>query len=308
MSRSAEQERLEAVLALFRILQERTCREFERFEPEARFSVDDWRRTEGGGGSSRVLSDGMIFEQTGVNFSHVHGASLPAAASVERPGLAGRAFRALGVSVVAHPRNPYVPTSHCNVRYLVLDSPGEPALWWFGGGFDLTPFYGFEEDAIHWHRRAKQACAGFEPGLYRRLKRCCDQYFFLRHRNEPRGIGGIFFDDLNRWPFERCFEFVARVGHTFLDAYLPIVRRRHTIPYGEREREFQLLRRGRYVEFNLIQDRGTLFGLQSGGRIESILMSLPPAASWRYRWLSEPDSPEAALYDRFLRPRDWITD
>lgn len=308
MSRSAERERLEEVLALFRVLQERTCREFEKFEPEARFRVDDWRRPEGGGGSSRVLSEGMTFEQAGVNFSHVHGASLPAAASARRPELAGRAFRALGVSVVAHPRNPYVPTSHCNVRYLVLESPGEPALWWFGGGFDLTPFYGFEEDAVHWHRRAERACAGFEPGLYRRLKRWCDRYFFLRHRNEPRGIGGIFFDDLNLWPFERCFEFVARVGHTFLDAYLPIVRRRHTTPYGQREREFQLLRRGRYVEFNLIQDRGTLFGLQSGGRTESILMSLPPAANWRYQWFSDPDGPEAALYERFLRPRDWITD
>ena len=255
-----------------------------------------------------MLSDGVVFEQAGVNFSHVHGGSLPAAASARRPELAGRAFRALGVSVVVHPRNPYVPTSHCNVRHLILGSPGEPDLWWFGGGFDLTPCYGFEEDAIHWHRNAEQACSGFEPGLYRRLKQNCDEYFFLRHRNEPRGIGGIFFDDLNRWPFERCLEFVARVGCKFLDAYLPIVRKRLATPYGAREREFQLLRRGRYVEFNLLQDRGTLFGLQSGGRTESILMSLPPAAAWRHQRSSEPSGPETALYERFLKPRDWLSE
>ena len=228
------------------------------------------------------------------------------AASARRPELAGRAFQALGLSSVIHPRNPYAPASHCNVRHLVVESPGERPSWWFGGGFDLTPCYGFEEDAVHWHRAASGLCSEFEPGLYRRLKRWCDEYFFLPHRNETRGVGGIFFDDLNRWPFERCLEFAGRVGATFLDAYLPIVERRRHAPWGAREREFQLLRRGRYVEFNLICDRGTLFGLQSRGRTESILMSLPPMAAWAYRSRPEAGSPEAMLARDFLKPRDWI--
>ena len=305
MSEAMEEKRLGKVRDLFLALQQRLCLGLEGFEPEARFGVDDWRRPGGGGGSTRVLCDGEVFEQAGVAFSHVHGASLPEAASAQRPELAGRAFHALGVSTVVHPRNPYVPASHLNVRHFAAESSGEPR-WWFGGGFDLTPCYGFEEDAVHWHRTASRACSEFEPGLYRRLKRWCDEYFFLRHRNEARGIGGIFFDDLNHWPFERCLAFAARVGTAFLDAYLPIVRRRADTPYGERERAFQLLRRGRYVEFNLVQDRGTLFGLQSGGRTESVLMSLPPMAAWRYQGLPEPDSPEAALREEFLVPRDWI--
>lgn len=301
-----EEGRLAAARERFLSLQRRLCLGFEDLEPEARFGRDDWERPGGGGGSTRVLCGGEVFEQAGVGFSHVHGASLPDAASERRADLAGRSFQALGVSTVVHPRNPYVPAAHCNVRHLVAESPGEAPVWWFGGGFDLTPAYGFEEDAVQWHRAASELCAEFEPGLYRQLKRWCDEYFFLRHRNEARGIGGIFFDDLNRWPFERCLEFAGRVGTTFLDAYLCIVERRRGIPWGRRERDFQLHRRGRYVEFNLIWDRGTLFGLQSGGRTESILMSLPPVAAWGYHFLPEPGSPEAALAREFLSARDWI--
>ena len=300
--------RLGEVRSLMLSLQRSLCVALERFEPEARFGVDEWRRPEGGGGATRVLRDGKVFEQAGVNFSHVHGSSLPEAASARRPQLAGRAFQALGVSCVVHPRNPYVPTSHCNVRHFVAEAPGEAPVGWFGGGFDLTPCYGFEEDAFHWHRAASKLCSEFEPDLYRKLKRWCDEYFFLRHRNESRGIGGIFFDDLNRWPFERCLDFAGKVGTTFQAAYTHIVQERRDSPYGTREREFQLLRRGRYVEFNLIYDRGTLFGLQSGGRTESILMSLPPIAAWAYRFESESDGPEEALRRDFLEPRDWLAD
>ena len=303
---SADERRLGDVKDLMLTLQQRLCTGLERFESQARFGVDEWQRPGGGGGSSRVLHDGEVFEQAGVNFSHVYGSNLPRAASERRPELAGRAFQALGVSSVVHPRNPYVPTSHCNVRHFVAESAGATPVWWFGGGFDLTPCYGFEEDAVHWHRAASGVCSEFEPNLYRQLKRRCDEYFFLSHRHEARGIGGIFFDDLNRWPFERCLEFVGRVGATFLDAYTRIVERRRGIPYGAREREFQLLRRGRYVEFNLVYDRGTLFGLQSGGRAESILMSLPPMAAWRYRFAPEPGSPEEALGREFLQARDWF--
>lgn len=300
--------RLGEVKDLMRSLQRRLCGALERFESEARFGVDEWRRPAGGGGVTRVLRDGEVFEQAGVNFSHVYGSSLPEAASARRPELAGRAFQALGVSCVVHACNPYVPTSHCNVRHFVADAPGGSPVWWFGGGFDLTPCYGFEEDAFHWHRSASMLCSEFEPDLYRKLKRWCDEYFFLPHRNEARGIGGIFFDDLNRWPFERCLEFAGRVGVTFLDAYTHIVEKRRHHPYGAREREFQLLRRGRYVEFNLIYDRGTLFGLQSGGRTESILMSLPPKAAWAYRPEPEPGGPEEALRRKFLGARDWFPD
>ena len=306
MSVDWDESRLRSVRDLLLSLQRRMCTGLEGCEPEARFGVDDWQRPGGGGGRTRILRGGEVFEQAGVNFSHVYGSSLPEAASVRRPEIAGRAFQALGVSTVIHPLNPYVPTSHCNVRHLVAEMPGASPLWWFGGGFDLTPFYGFEEDAVHWHRAAARVCSEFETGLYRRLKQSCDEYFFLPHRNEARGIGGIFFDELNRWPFERCLEFAGKVGDAFLDAYLTLVKRRGDTPYGSRERNFQLLRRGRYVEFNLIRDRGTLFGLQSGGRTESILMSLPPMAAWSYRFDPEPGSPEANLCRDFLRARDWI--
>ncbi|HEX5715872.1 MAG TPA: oxygen-dependent coproporphyrinogen oxidase [Thermoanaerobaculia bacterium] len=284
-------------------LQGRICAAIEEEEGSSHFQEESWERPEGGGGRSRVLCEGTVFEQAGVGFSHVHGPGLPPSATVQRPELAGRSFEALGVSLVFHPRNPYIPTTHMNVRFFLAEKPGHEPVWWFGGGFDLTPYYGFEEDAVHWHTVAKEACEPF--GVYPRFKRWCDEYFFLRHRNEPRGIGGIFFDDLNEWGFERSFELLRRVGDHFLPAYLPIVRRRRDMPWGERERDFQLYRRGRYVEFNLVWDRGTLFGLQSGGRTESILMSLPPLVRWRYNWHPEPGTPEARLYEEFLKPRDW---
>ena len=284
-------------------LQDRICAAIEEEDGSGRFQEESWERPEGGGGRSRVLSEGTVFEQAGVGFSHVHGPGLPPSATAQRPDLVGRSFEALGVSLVFHPRNPYIPTTHMNVRFFLAEKPGHEPVWWFGGGFDLTPYYGFEEDAVHWHTVAKEACEPF--GVYPRYKRWCDEYFFLRHRNEPRGIGGIFFDDLNEWGFERCFELLRRVGDHLLPAYLPIVRRRRDMPWGERERDFQLYRRGRYVEFNLVWDRGTLFGLQSGGRTESILMSLPPLVRWRYNWHPEPGTPEARLYEEFLKPRDW---
>jgi coproporphyrinogen III oxidase len=287
-------------------LQDRICAAFEALDGTTRFREDRWQRDEGGGGRTRVLGPGAVFERVGINFSHVHGAALPAAASARRPGLSGRAFEALGVSLVAHPLNPFVPTSHFNVRFFVAEASGEPAVWWFGGGFDLTPYYGFEEDVRHWHRIARDACQGFGPDVYRRFKVWCDEYFHLRHRGEARGVGGLFFDDLDEWGFDRCFEFARSVAEHYLPGYGPIVERRKDLPFGERERDFQLYRRGRYVEFNLVYDRGTLFGLQSGGRTESILMSLPPEVRWRYDWHPEPGSPEAELYERFLPPRDWV--
>lgn len=296
----------EAVTNYLRILQARICDALEALEPSRRFQVDTWERTEGGGGETRVISDGEVFERGGVNFSLVHGDSLPAGASARRLELQGRHFQAIGVSLVLHPRNPYVPTSHFNLRFFVAEKAGEAPVWWFGGGFDLTPYYGFEDDAVHWHRTAHAACAPFGDDVYARFKRWCDKYFYLPHREEARGIGGLFFDDMNEWNFDTCFELARSVGDHFLPAYLPIVRRRRDTPYGERERDFQCYRRGRYVEFNLVYDRGTLFGLQSRGRIESILMSLPPLASWRYNWSPEPGTPEAALYDQFLPPRDWL--
>ena len=268
-------------------------------------TVDAWQRTEGGGGESRVLRGGRMFEQAGINYSDVRGGTLPPSATAQRPQLAGRPFRAMGVSLVVHPRNPYVPTSHANVRFF---SAGESEpVWWFGGGFDLTPYYGFEDDARHWHRTAYDACAAFGPEVYARCKRACDEYFYLKHRAEPRGIGGLFFDDLNEWGFERSFAFTRSVGDAYLPAYLPIVERRRNLAYGERERQFQLYRRGRYVEFNLVYDRGTLFGLQSGGRTESILLSLPPLVRWDYGWQPEPGSAEERLLRDFLRPRDWLS-
>jgi coproporphyrinogen III oxidase len=247
-----------------------------------------------------------VFEKGGVNFSRVHGAGMPASATAHRPELAGRSFQALGVSLVMHPLNPYAPTSHANVRFFLAEKAGVDPVWWFGGGYDLTPYYGFEEDCMHWHRTARDACTPFGEEVYARFKKWCDEYFFLKHRNEPRGIGGLFFDDLNAWGFERCFEFVRAIGDSYISAYLPILRRRKNTPCGEREREFQLYRRGRYVEFNLVYDRGTLFGLQSGGRTESILMSLPPRVAWRYNWEPEPGTPEARLYSDFLVTKDWV--
>jgi coproporphyrinogen III oxidase len=287
-------------------LQHRLCADLEEEDGDGRFIEDVWDRQGGGGGCTRVLQEGAVFEQAGVNFSHVHGSALPVSSTAQRPELAGRGFEALGVSLVVHPHNPYVPTSHANVRFLSAYATDAAPVWWFGGGFDLTPYYGFEDDCVHWHLTALAACKPFGPEVYPRYKRCCDEYFFLKHRREPRGIGGLFFDDLNEWGFERCFAFMRSIGDHYLHAYRPIVARRKDVPYGDRERAFQLYRRGRYVEFNLVYDRGTLFGLQSGGRAESILMSLPPAVSWRYNWHPEPGTPEAELYDVFLRPRDWV--
>jgi coproporphyrinogen III oxidase len=291
-------------------LQESICAGLEAEDGLGKFIRDAWERPEGdglrGGGIARVLSEGTIFEQAGVNFSDVRGASMPATATAHRPELAGRHFRAMGVSLVIHPRNPYVPTSHANVRFFIAEKEGETPIWWFGGGFDLTPYYPFEEDVIGWHKMAKSACDPFGAELYPKYKKWCDDYFFLKHRNETRGVGGLFFDDLNSMGFERSYAFMRSVGDHYLDAYRPIVAKRKATPYGERERDFQLYRRGRYVEFNLVYDRGTLFGLQSGGRTESILMSLPPLVKWRYNWQPQPGTPEATLYDRYLKPQQWL--
>ncbi len=270
------------------------------------FRTDAWQRPEGGGGITRVIEDGNVFERGAVLFSHVHGARLPASASAHRAELAGRAFEAMGVSLVIHPRNPYVPTVHLNVRFFVAPAAeGRDALWWFGGGMDLTPYYPFEKDVVRFHSVCRQALEPFGADLHPRFKKWCDDYFFLKHRNEARGVGGIFFDDFNEAGFERSFALVRSVGDAFLDAYSPIVARHRDEPWGERERSFQAYRRGRYVEFNLVYDRGTLFGLQSGGRTESILCSMPPIAHWRYDWHPQPGSPEARLHE-FLVPRDWV--
>jgi coproporphyrinogen III oxidase len=259
-----------------------------------------------GGGTAILIEDGNLFERGGVNFSHVTGDSLPASATAHRPELAGRKWEAMGVSLVLHPRNPYCPTSHMNVRCFVATAPDAEPVWWFGGGMDLTPYYGFEEDCTHFHRTCRDALVPFGDDVHARYKKWCDEYFFLKHRNEPRGIGGIFFDDLNEGGFDRCFDLVRAVGDRFTAAYLPICERRRNLPYEERERDFQAYRRGRYVEFNLVWDRGTLFGLQSGGRTEAILMSLPPIVKWRYDWHPEPGSAEEKLYTDFLPPRDWL--
>ncbi|MEJ2360822.1 MAG: oxygen-dependent coproporphyrinogen oxidase [Gammaproteobacteria bacterium] len=287
-------------------LQDSICAALEAEETAAQFREDSWARDAGGGGRSRVLEEGAVFEKAGINFSHVYGEGLPPSATAHRPELAGRSFQAMGVSLVIHPRNPYVPTSHANVRFFIAEKPGADPVWWFGGGFDLTPYYGFDEDCIHWHRTAHEACEPFGKDVYPRFKQWCDEYFYLKHRDEPRGIGGLFFDDLNEWDFDTCFGFMRSVGDHYVPAYCPIVSKRKATPYDEREREFQLYRRGRYVEFNLVYDRGTLFGLQSGGRTESILMSLPPLVSWRYDWQPPEGSPEAELYSKYLQPRDWL--
>lgn len=297
----------DAVLAFLRDLQDRICTAFEHIEAGGGiFRQDTWTRPEGGGGDTRVLENGSVFEKAGVAFSHVTGRSLPPSATARRPELAGHPFEAMGVSLVIHPRNPYVPTSHANVRFFIVRPPDAPPHWWFGGGFDLTPYYPFAEDCVEWHQHARAACEPYGEELYPRFKAACDEYFFLRHRGEARGIGGIFFDDFNEGGFEHAFGFTRSVGEAYLKAYRPIVERRRNTPYGERERQFQLYRRGRYVEFNLVYDRGTLFGLQSGGRVESILMSLPPLVSWRYDWQPAPGSPEARLVEVYLKPRDWL--
>jgi coproporphyrinogen III oxidase len=287
-------------------LQDRICSALEAENGGETFREDSWERPEGGGGRTRVLAEGAVFEQAGVNFSHVFGTKLPPSATAHRPELAGRGFQAMGVSLVIHPRNPYVPTSHMNVRFFIAEKESTEPVWWFGGGFDLTPYYPFEDDAIHWHRTARAACEPFGADYYVRFKKWCDEYFYLKHRGETRGVGGLFFDDFSEQGFARSFGFLKSVGDHYLPAYLPIVQQRKNTLYGERERDFQLYRRGRYVEFNLVYDRGTLFGLQSGGRTESILMSLPPLVKWRYNWRPEPGTPEARLYEVFLKPRDWL--
>ncbi|OZS41695.1 oxygen-dependent coproporphyrinogen oxidase [Photobacterium sanguinicancri] len=294
-----------AVKAFLLDLQDRICRAIEAQDGQATFEQDEWQREQGGGGRSRVMRGGAVFEQGGVNFSHVFGTKMPASATAHRPELAGRSFEAMGVSLVIHPNNPYVPTSHANVRFFIAEKEGEAPVWWFGGGFDLTPFYPFEEDCQHWHDTAKTLCQPFGDQVYAEHKAWCDKYFYLPHRDETRGVGGLFFDDLNEWGFEKSFAYMQAVGNGYIDAYLPIVKMRHALPFGEREREFQLYRRGRYVEFNLVYDRGTLFGLQSGGRTESILMSMPPLARWEYCYQPEADSAEAKLYQEYLKPRSW---
>ena len=287
-------------------LQDRICQGLEQEDGKKRFREDAWQREGGGGGRSRVMEDGGVFEKAGINFSHVFGEGLPPSATAHRPELAGRRFQALGVSLVIHPHNPYVPTSHANVRFFIAEKDGEDPVWWFGGGFDLTPYYGFCEDAVNWHKVAREACQEFGDDVYEKYKKWCDEYFYLKHRNEPRGVGGLFFDDLNEWGFEKSFAFMRSVGDHYLPAYQPIVAKRKDMPYGEREKDFQLYRRGRYVEFNLVFDRGTVFGLQTGGRTESILMSLPPEVRWRYDWHPEEGTAEAELYDVFLKPHDWL--
>ena len=289
-------------------LQDSICNALAAEDGELDFITDEWQRPEGGGGRSRVLADGAVFEKAGVNFSHVQGASLPPSASASRPELAGRSYEAMGVSLVIHPHNPYVPTSHANVRFFIAHKPGEEPIWWFGGGYDLTPYYGNHEDCVSWHQVAAAACAPFGDEVYPRYKTWCDEYFYLKHRDEPRGVGGLFFDDLNEWDFATCFAFMQAVGDSFMPAYRPIVERNKARAYGDRERQFQLYRRGRYVEFNLVFDRGTLFGLQSGGRTEAILMSLPPLVRWEYDYKPQPGSPEAHLTEFFLRDRDWLAE
>ena len=287
-------------------LQDRICMIVEQEDITSHFKEDIWVYEEGkGGGVTRVLEEGAVIEKGGVNFSHVYGRALPKAATLKRPHFANAPFQALGLSIVIHPRNPYAPTSHANVRFIRVEKENE-THWWFGGGFDLTPYYGFMEDCVHWHQTAKRACEPFGSDVYARYKSWCDDYFYLTHRQEPRGIGGLFFDDLNEWGFEQSFSFMQSIGNHYIEAYQPILARRKNHPFGEREREFQLYRRGRYVEFNLLYDRGTLFGLQSGGRTESILMSLPPKGSWKYDWHPELNSPEEELYKEFLVRREWV--
>jgi coproporphyrinogen III oxidase len=287
-------------------LQNRICQFLEKEDGKERFLEDPWEYKHGGGGLTRILTNGAVIEKGGVNFSHVFGKSLPPAATAKRPELSAKPFQAIGVSLVIHPQNPYVPTTHANVRFLHVDMGDGTAHWWFGGGFDLTPYYGFMEDCVHWHAMAKAACEPFGMDVYPKFKKWCDDYFYLKHRDEPRGIGGLFFDDLNEWGFEKSFAFMQSVGEHFIKGYQPIITKRKSHAFNERERDFQCYRRGRYVEFNLLYDRGTWFGLQSGGRTESILMSMPPLVTWKYGWEPEPQSAEAELYNVFLKPREWV--
>jgi len=288
-------------------LQDSICGGLEQVDGQAIFQEDSWKRELGGGGRTRVITEGAVFEKGGVNFSHVFGDKLPPSATSARPELAGRRFQAMGVSLVMHPSNPYVPTSHANVRFFIAEKDGAEPIWWFGGGYDLTPYYGFREDCQHWHQIAAKACAPFGDTVYERYKKWCDDYFYLKHRNEARGVGGLFFDDLNEFGFDESFQFMKAIGNSYLEAYVPIVEKRKGTAFGEREREFQLYRRGRYVEFNLVFDRGTLFGLQSGGRTESILMSMPPLVRWDYNRQIEAGSKEAELTESFLPHQNWLT-
>lgn len=288
-------------------LQNSICLGIEQIDGSAEFMRDEWQREQvAGGGISCVLSDGEVFEQAGINFSHVYGTELPASATAHRPELAGRDFQAMGVSLVIHPKNPHAPTSHANIRFFIASKEGADPVWWFGGGFDLTPYYGYDEDCVHWHTVAREACESFGGDVYPRYKKWCDEYFYIKHRDEQRGIGGLFFDDLNEGGFDNCFKFMQSIGNHYMKAYLPIVERRKDTAFTAAEKEFQLYRRGRYVEFNLVYDRGTLFGLQTGGRTESILMSLPPVVHFRYNWTPDAGTREAELYDKYLKPQDWL--
>jgi coproporphyrinogen III oxidase len=296
---------INVVVEFLKSLQDQICFALEAADGSGKFIEDNWQRAEGGGGRTRVLTNGSVIEQGGVNFSVVSGDKLPPSATAHRPELAGRKWQACGVSLVIHPKNPFIPTSHANVRFFIAEKEGEEPVWWFGGGIDLTPFYPFKEDVVHWHQTAKDICQPFGDDVYPKYKKWCDEYFLLKHRNETRGVGGLFFDDLNKWEFDKCFDYMKAVGKGFLDAYIPLMEKRKATAFDDNHRQFQLYRRGRYVEFNLVFDRGTLFGLQSGGRTESILMSMPPLARWEYNFQPEVGSPEAALQD-YLVPQDWL--
>ena len=297
---------IDQVVEFLKTLQDQICSALEQADGEAKFVEDLWQREEGGGGRTRVLTNGAVIEQGGVNFSTVSGDKLPPSATAHRPELAGRTWQACGVSLVIHPKNPHIPTSHANVRFFIAEKEGEDPVWWFGGGFDLTPFYPVKEDVIHWHQTAADLCAPFGDNVYQEHKKWCDEYFYLKHRDETRGVGGLFFDDLNCWDFDTCLNYIKAVGQGFIDAYVPIINKRKDTPFTEHQRQFQLYRRGRYVEFNLVFDRGTLFGLQSGGRTESILMSMPPLARWEYNYQPEDGSQEAELYQHYLKPQNWL--
>ena len=296
---------INVVIKFLKSLQDQICHALEAADGTGKFVEDNWQRAEGGGGRTRVLTNGSVIEQGGVNFSVVSGDKLPPSATAHRPELAGRKWQACGVSLVIHPKNPFIPTSHANVRFFIAEKAGEEPVWWFGGGFDLTPFYPFKEDVVHWHQTAKDICQPFGDDVYPEYKKWCDEYFYLKHREETRGVGGLFFDDLNKWEFTKCFDYMQAVGKGFIDAYVPLMEKRKATPFNEQQRQFQLYRRGRYVEFNLVFDRGTLFGLQSGGRTESILMSMPPLARWEYNFQAAADSPEAKLQD-YLVAQNWF--
>lgn len=297
---------IEAVKDYLLKLQDHICQSLEQADGKGKFVEDLWQREAGGGGRTRVLTDGNVIEQGGVNYSFVHGDNMPASATAHRPELEGRSFQACGVSLVIHPKNPHIPTSHANVRFFIAEKPGQEPIWWFGGGFDLTPFYPQKDDVLHWHQTAKDLCDPFGDNVYNDYKKWCDDYFYLKHRDETRGVGGLFFDDLNQWGFDKSFDFMQAVGDGFTDAYVPIINKRKDMPTTDEQRQFQLYRRGRYVEFNLVYDRGTLFGLQTGGRTESILMSMPPLVRWQYNFEPKPQSAEANLYDNYLKPNDWL--